>query len=77
MYYLIIGQTAIGIKKAGALLTAQSRNRRNYLQDAKGDGREPEGQVQEYRCLLIVADQPVVAMCIRKRSLETQTERRG
>ncbi len=53
---LFTGQVAIGIKRAGALLTAQLRNRRNFLCGVKGERYNPKGQAQEYQYTKGVAD---------------------
>jgi|GEM_PF-6991146 len=52
----ISGQVAIGIKRAGALLTAQLRNRRNFFCGVKEERCNPEGQAKEYQYTKGVAD---------------------
>ena len=49
-------KTAIGIQRAGALLTAQLRNRRNFIYGVKEERRNPEGQAKEYQYINRVAD---------------------
>jgi hypothetical protein len=52
----IIDYMTIGIKRAGALLTAQAWNRRNFFCDVKEERHNPEGQAKEYQCMKGVAD---------------------
>jgi hypothetical protein len=52
----IIGYMAIGIKRAGSLLTAQTRNRRNFFCGVKEERHNPEGQAKEYQYTRGVAD---------------------
>jgi len=52
----IIGCMTIGIKRSGALLTAQTRNRRNFICGVKEERHNPEGHAKEYQYMNGVAD---------------------